>query len=122
MVEPFPIEAAEVATPEAPEPAKVVRRRPRFQALNEDMIWIAEQDIARMKSIMQRSTVPMTDKEHARFIKTAEQLRKLRLTDAELNKMQDPGAFDDTELDAEFNERCETAGLDADKVREVLGL
>jgi len=120
QVEPFGIGAEDVANDE-PSRRKVVvhKRKPRFQALNDDMMWIAEEDIARTKKILKERDGILTDKEHARFIKTAEQLRKLRLTDAELNKMHDPAALDDEPLDEEFEELCVEHGLDPDAVRKV---
>lgn len=98
------------------------RAQPRFQALNDDMIWVAEQDIARLKKSLKQHDRPMTDKEHSRFIKTSEQLRKLRLTDSELNKMHDPATMDPAELGDEFDERCEALGLDPRLVERALGL
>lgn len=86
------------------------------------MIWIAEQDIARTKKSLKEREGPLTDKEHARFIKTAEQLRKLRLTDSELNKMHDPATMAPQDLDDEFDERCEALGLDPRLVERALGL
>jgi hypothetical protein len=87
------------------------------------MIFIAEQDIARLKQkLVENPNVPLTDKEHARFIKTSEQLRKLRLTDSELNKMHDPASMKSEELDAEFDERCRALGLDPRLVERALGL
>jgi len=99
-----------------------VKKQPRFQALNDDMIWIATEDIRRMKLVLETRQGPLNDKEHGRFIKTAEQLRKLRLTDAELNKMNDVGDADIGTLDDEFEERCRAAGLDPAKVAEVFGV
>jgi hypothetical protein len=128
-VEPFPITFED--TDRGPDPKKVKtrtkvvvkeRKKPRFQALNDDMIWIAEQDIHRMKRELELSGRPLSPADHTRFIKTSEQLRKLRLTDAELNKMQDPGKLDDALIDEEFEERCEALGLDPNAVREALGL
>jgi len=98
------------------------RKKPRFQALNDDMIWIAEQDIARTKKALKERDAPLTDREHSRFIKTAEQLRKLRLTDSELNKMHDPATMAPQDLDDEFDERCEALGLDPRLVERALGL
>lgn len=98
------------------------RKQPRFQALNDDMIWIAEQDIARLKKSLKGNDRPMTDKEHSRFIKTTEQLRKLRLTDSELNKMHDPASMSPEDLDEEFDERCIALGLDPRLVERAIGL
>lgn len=86
------------------------------------MIWIAETDIARTKKALLERDAPLTDREHARFIKTAEQLRKLRLTDSELNKMHDPASMAPEELDDEFDERCEALGLDPRLVERALGI
>ena len=107
---------------DTPTKAVSVAKRPRFQALNDDMMWIAEEDIRRTKQTMKARQGPLNDKEHARFIKTAEALRKLRLTDAELNKMNAPSDMDVGELDAEFEERCRERGLDPVKVAEVFGV
>jgi hypothetical protein len=98
------------------------RKQPRFQALNDDMIWIAEQDISRTKKALLERDAPLTDREHSRFIKTAEQLRKLRLTDSELNKMHDPASMATDDLDDEFDERCEALGLDPRLVERAIGL
>lgn len=98
------------------------RKVPRFQALNDDMIWIAETDIARTKKALLERDSPLTDKEHSRFIKTAEQLRKLRLTDSELNKMHDPASMAPEDLDDEFDERCLALGLDPRLVERAIGL
>ncbi len=98
------------------------RPKPRFQALNDDMIWIAEAEISRLKKALKERDTPLTDREHSRFIKTSEQLRKLRLTDSELNKMHDPARMDDSLLDEEFDQRCADVGLDPRLVEKVLGL
>ena len=122
-ISPFAITAGDFDAEETEaKKAQPVKKKPRFQALNDDMIWIAEEDIRRTKKTMQGRDGPMTDREHARFIKTAEQLRKLRLTDAELNKIQDTGDLEMPELDDEFNDRCRERGLDPQAVLEVFGL
>lgn len=122
--EPFPIEHGDTL-PEEPKKKRKVevqKRKPRFQALNDDMIWIAETDIARLKRTMEQRDTPLTDKEHSRFIRTAEQLRKLRLTDAELNKMHDPNSMAPELVDEEFDQRCEDLGLDPALVLKAFGL
>ena len=123
QVAPFAIESEDIDSDVKRK--KVVatkRKQPRFQALNDDMIWIAEQDIARLKKTLQSRDEPLSDREHSRFIKTAEQLRKLRLTDSELNKRHDPAAMLTEELDDEFDTRCEALGLDPRLVERALGL
>ena len=120
-VNPFSITEEDVAGGE-PDKVRPVTKRPRFQALNDDMVWIAQEEIRRMKEVMHMRDGPLTDKEHARFIKTSEQLRKLRQTDAELNKANATGDMDDLDLDEEFFERCKDLDLDPDKVLEAFGL
>lgn len=123
QVNPFTIESEDVDSDVKRKKVVATKRvKPRFQALNDDMIWIAEQDIARLKKTLKERLAPLTDKEHARFIKTAEQLRKLRLTDSELNKMHDPASMATEDLDDEFDERCLALGLDPRLVERAIGL
>lgn len=125
QVSPFTIESEDIDSDVKRKKVVATKRKPaRFQALNDDMIWIAEQDIARLKKSLKSrgDDSPMTDKEHSRFIKTSEQLRKLRLTDSELNKMHDPASMAPEDLDEEFDERCEALGLDPRLVERALGL
>jgi len=123
-VPPFSITAEDVASdpPAKRKQVTIAKKPPRFQALNEDAIWIIETDIARTRKALETREGPLTDKEHSRMMKSVEQMRKLRLTDAELNKMQDPDNLDDAALSEEFEERCKLHGLDPDAVRKVFGL
>lgn len=122
-VAPFTLESEDIDSEVKRKRVVATKRKvPRFQALNDDMIWIAETDIARTKKALLERDSPLTDKEHSRFIKTAEQLRKLRLTDSELNKMHDPASMAPEDLDDEFDERCLALGLDPRLVERAIGL
>ena len=122
-VEPFGISEGDVAA-EAPQAAKVrpIQKKSRIHALNEDVVWAIETDLHRFRQTIENRPGPLTDKEHARLIKTAEQLRKLRVTDADIEKQHSASDLDQFELDAEFDQRCATLGLDPAKVLEAFGL
>lgn len=122
-VPPFKLTKDDVASNvDARKQVRLKPRKPQYQQLSEDAIWLLEMDLKRTRRSFEENGGMLTDKQHHRLIKGAEQVRKLRATEAELSKLSDPSQLDDDTLLAEFNERCEAAGLDPAKVRQVLGL
>lgn len=112
---------AEGVSPEAKK-VRPVQRKPRLKALNDDAVWAIEVDLHRFRTTLEQRQGPLTDKEHSRLLKTIEQLRKLRATDADIEKQHSAASMEEFELDSEFEERCVEQGLDPAKVLTVFGL
>lgn len=111
------------AETEAKKPkVRPIQKKDRVHTLNEDVVWALETDLARYRETLEYRTGPLTDKEHARLIKTAEQLRKMRLADAQIAKEHSTAELDDSVVDEEFEQRCQNLGLDPAKVLEAFGL
>lgn len=126
-VSPFAITEGDVASEPVenqPEAKKVrpIQKKSRIHALNEDAVWAIEIDLHRFRQTLETRQGPLTDKEHARLMKTVEQLRKLRVTDADIEKQHSTSEMDEFELDDEFEERCKARGLDSKLVLEAFGL
>ena len=119
----FPITEGDVAAEtETKQKVRPIQKHDRVHTLNEDVLWVLETDLHRYRQTLQNRTGPLTDKEHQRLIKTAEQLRKMRRTEADIARANATSELDDLELDEEFESRCAALGLDADAVLEALGL